>query len=1006
MVYENNIPKTETVYELKENTYEIKTSKLSPAARTKVIKMFGGYYVSDIALMEMYGPGILDEIKVVGTIEFWISKGVEAKDVIKHIVHKNDGIEYKVEYVKENLFLPAISPVEIAKKLTYHGLETKLIEKEGNIYLEFDLLPNRENKQKILEVKIESRNCQAFHLGLSINNIVDAANLVMLESGQPLHIFDYDSLPEKKELIIRQAREGEIMVSFQKSSLILSSKDMVISSGEKIIDLAGIIGTQETGITSRTRNILIECASFCPKTIRTTTNRLNFTTSASRYFCRKNSSFSSPKYILRRVISLIVDSYKGNLNSGEFFTYQEVKKSEPMTITITQNFIEQKTGEKFSELVIEKLLKQLNFFCQKKGTFYYVIVPHYRSDVVTREDLLEELLRVYDYNEITGQLPNDFKAISFISNSDEKKKQQIRTYLTNYGYQEVITYSLVGKMSKEFKENKEGYTCYELLTPKNEYHKYYRQTLVPSHLKIISYNLSHSNKNLLFFEIGSVYNFEKNEELLILSGVAVIFSPISTSFLNPSQSAEIFLNKEKIGFLGQVSPSVAQNYQINEPVFIAQISLTKIFNYLINFPRIVNYKAISNFPVSERDLSFLFPEDLDYNKVIEEIKRLGGDKLVEINIFDVYQSVEMGKRKQKSVSYHLVFQSSTKTLENKEIEESIIEISEKVEQIQAILSQFKQLVPEGFTELGSTEDLKEPVCERYSFKHNGKLITLDIDKELSDRLKLNSEDNFCIDEKILPSDLPEEGIITIRNEEEIFLKKSFTVDNLEEDINELFNKIIELKGEKEEKQGTIDNLQNQLNQIQNERAAFPNLPTFADYQLLQNERDRLQTTITRFQILLGINDLNNLPVVLQGETLTSLLARPTLTQLNDLRREKDQELTTKNTQIATIIKPFSDERHADLYMRRHLDLHDIISDNLDLNFPFSYGVIPLLLDSPNLKQPKLPNKLRELEIKDCPNLKGLDFPTSLHCFKISGYQASLSKLEFNAGIFIVRLAED
>lgn len=352
---------------------------------------------------------------------------------------------------------------------------------------------------------------------------MDAANLVMLESGQPLHIFDYDSLPEKKELIIRQAREGEIMVSFQNSSLILSSKDMVISSGEKIIDLAGIIGTQETGITLQTRNILIECASFCPETIRTTTNRLNFTTSASRYFCRKNSSFSSPKYILQRVISLIVDSCKGNLNSGEFFTYQEVKKSEPTTITITQNFIEKKTGEKFSELVIEKLLKQLNFFYQKKEAFYDVIVPRYRSDVVTREDLLEELLKVYDYNKITGQLPNDFKSISFISNSDEKKKQKIRTYLTNYGYQEVITYSLVGKMSKEFKENKEDYACYELLTPKNEYHKYYRQTLVPSHLKIISYNLSHSNKNLLFFEIGSVYNFEKNEELLILSGVGKFF---------------------------------------------------------------------------------------------------------------------------------------------------------------------------------------------------------------------------------------------------------------------------------------------------------------------------------------------------------------------------------------------------------------------------------------------------------------------------------------------------
>ena len=151
--------------------------------------------------------------------------------------------------------------------------------------------------------------------------------------------------------------------------------------------------------------------------------------------------------------------------------------------------------------------------------------------------------------------------------------------------------------------------------------------------------------------------------------------------MNPLQSAEIFLDKEKIGFLGQVFPPIVQNYQVNGSVFIAQMSLTKVFNYLINFPRMVEYKAVSNFPVSERDLSFLFPEGLDYNRVIEEIKKVGGVELIEVNIFDVYQSAEMSKKKQKSVSYHLVFQSSTKTLENKEVEKIIIEVSEKIKEL-------------------------------------------------------------------------------------------------------------------------------------------------------------------------------------------------------------------------------------------------------------------------------------------------------------------------------------
>ena len=675
------------------------------------------------------------------------------------------------KYIEERLSLSNSFPDEIAKKLTYYGLETKLIEKEGNTYFEFDLLPNRpdllswwgviqeaaiildcqiksvnalninESKRKIVEVEIKSESCQTFYLGLvrnvevresteltkewlkingiqPINSIVDAANLVMLESGQPLHIFDYDNLPEKRELVIRQAREKEIMISLQNSSLILNSKDLVVSSGEKIIDLAGIIGTRETSVTSQTRNILIECASFCSKTIKATTDRLNFTTSASRYFCQKNSSFSAPQHILQRIISLVVDSYNGNLNSGEFFAYQEAKKRELVTIIITQDFIEKKTGQKFTELTIENIWRRLNFSYQKEKDLYYVTIPYYRSDVITQEDLLEELLKIYDCNKIIGQLPESLELVPFIgkNNHGERRKREIRNYLSTCGWQEIISYSLVGsEMVEKFKEFRNR-AYYELLIPKNEYHKYYRQTLVPSHLKVINYNLSRGSKDLFFFEIGSIYDSEESEELLVLSGIGkffnqsfhkliqeidfywikgmlenifflwqiekeIVFSSNCISFLDPFQGAEIFLNKEKIGFLGQVFPAIVQNYQINKPVFVAQISLTKIFNYLVDFPRAITYKAISNFPVSERDLSFLFPEDLDYNRIIKEIKVVGGEKLVEVSVFDVYQSVEMSKKKQKSVSYRLVFQSSVKTLENKEVEESIINICEKIKEL-------------------------------------------------------------------------------------------------------------------------------------------------------------------------------------------------------------------------------------------------------------------------------------------------------------------------------------
>ena len=273
------------------------------------------------------------------------------------------------EYLKQHLFLPTITPAELAEKLSYCGLETKIVKQENNIYCEFDTLPNRtdllswwgiiqeisvllncqinplkipiinESKEKLIEVEISTNDCLEFRLGFiknieikespqwakdwleannlhSINNLVDIANLVMLETGQPFHIFDYDALSEKKKIVIQEARGGEIMTTLHGQKLTLNPGEIVISSGEKFIDLAGIIGNQETTITSQTKNILIECASFGPASIKKTTNRLNISTLASQYFSRGINLVLPPDKSLSRVISLIIESYGGNLYPG------------------------------------------------------------------------------------------------------------------------------------------------------------------------------------------------------------------------------------------------------------------------------------------------------------------------------------------------------------------------------------------------------------------------------------------------------------------------------------------------------------------------------------------------------------------------------------------------------------------------------------------------------------------------------------------------------------------
>ncbi|CAH1760798.1 10614_t:CDS:2, partial [Entrophospora sp. SA101] len=178
----------------------------------------------------------------------------------------------------------------------------------------------------------------------------------------------------------------------------------------------------------------------------------------------------------------------------------------------------------------------------------------------------------------------------------------------------------------------------------------------------------------------SVYGLSHNEELLILSGV-VAFVPNSLNYLNSSQSAEIALDQEKIGFFGSIQPLITKKYQINEPVFIAEISLTKIFAYLNNYPPQFHYRPISNFPTSTKDLSFIFPESINYNEAIQEIRKVAGVNLQEVNIFDIYQSVELAKERKKSVGFHLIFQSPLKTLENKEIEEILQDIVARIEKL-------------------------------------------------------------------------------------------------------------------------------------------------------------------------------------------------------------------------------------------------------------------------------------------------------------------------------------
>ncbi|MCE8159243.1 MAG: hypothetical protein I3270_01550 [Candidatus Moeniiplasma glomeromycotorum] len=349
------------------------------------------------------------------------------------------------EYLKKYLFLPSLSPLEIAENLTYFGLETQLVEKNNRFYLEVNPLPNRvdlfcwwgivqeikillncsekpfnlaslkPSKKNLFSVSINTKNCLTFNLALirnikikaspvwlkewlavnqipTVNNLVDSVNLIRLETGQNLQIYDYDNLAKKNRIVVEEAKQKQTIKLLSGQELVLNSKDLVVRADQEIISLAGISETEKTGCIGQTKNILVEASSFEPLQIKKTVRCLNLLLSISPFFF---STETLPKFT-----SLLVETQeqKNNLDSEIIFAYQ--KSSKPSLIRVSQSFLEKKIGQVLPTQQIEAIWDRLSFFYSKKGRVYSVKIPPYRLDLKEPEDLLEELLRIYGYDQV------------------------------------------------------------------------------------------------------------------------------------------------------------------------------------------------------------------------------------------------------------------------------------------------------------------------------------------------------------------------------------------------------------------------------------------------------------------------------------------------------------------------------------------------------------------------------------------------------------------------------
>ena len=536
----------------------------------------------------------------------------------------------------------------------------------------------------------------------AINNVVDATNYVMLELGQPLHAFDFEKIKSenknlKAEIIVRRARKNEELELLDDTKLKLSEDNLLITNGKTPLALAGIMGGKNSGINENTKIIILEAASFEAINIRRSRVKLNARTESSERFERSLDSNLAEK-AMARIIEILEHTANGRVE-GIIDAYPG--KIKPWKVKLNLENANSLLGEEVPRVNVIKILNLLEIKTSGKGDNILAEIPTYRIDLQTQEDLIEEIGRVWGYDKIENQpilefdfTPKTGKILSFVRN--------IKKFLVNVGFDEVYNYSFY---SKQDMENcaLDDVKHFELANPMNPDQQFVRVSLIPNLLKNIKNNLGQF-ENFRIFEIGKSYypNNSKIEEKRMLE-MAIVLNKESAKYGasknaetfyslkgavedvlenlgireeqvtfnkvelpkkhlgHPERSAEIVVNNEKVGYIGEINPLVLNNYKITKRVAVAEFDLDKLLK--VSQKEIV-YKQLQKFPTITRDISLLAKGETKAADIKNLIIKIGGKLVLNVEMFDVFF-----KDKQTSFAYHIEFGASDRTLENKEVDE-------------------------------------------------------------------------------------------------------------------------------------------------------------------------------------------------------------------------------------------------------------------------------------------------------------------------------------------------
>ena len=509
-----------------------------------------------------------------------------------------------------------------------------------------------------------------------INNVVDISNYVMLETGQPLHFYDADKLGN--EIIVRDAIEDESLVTLDNVKRILNNNDLVIANKNEAIGLAGVMGGLSTEVDDNTKNIVIESAIFNGISVRLTSKKILRSEASNRfekgldpnrtYMAIKRSCHLLKKYANCDILSGMLEYNKENLDNK--------------IIPITYNKIISILGIDITLEEILDVFRKLGFSYKIENDIINVIVPKRRLDVNIKEDLIEEVGRIYGVDKIKGKLPIMRTKLG----TYDKFKRQIRNKLVDLGLNETLSYTLINeKDGYKFTDN--NFKPIKVSNPMTEEHEVLRYGMISSLYNIYEYNKARNNKDICIFELSRCFGIVDNEykeenklgilltgkyklglnaenvdfyytkgileELLDYIGLNKRYNLIKENFpkeLHPFSSASIVIDNINIGFIGKIHPNISLN-----DVYVIELNIDLLKK--MNIKR-QEYKEISKYPNISKDISFIFDNNISNDEIIKEIKKVGGKYLVSVELFDLYEF----DNNTRALAYNLIFNDKDNTL--------------------------------------------------------------------------------------------------------------------------------------------------------------------------------------------------------------------------------------------------------------------------------------------------------------------------------------------------------